>query len=127
MITGARKTSVISAFSILVTAATAGAECAWVLWSKTGTASFESILDGTARFDHVAVVSASDTQLECEKQLGWRLGIWKLNIKSGQVKAMVHDTSSTVLQHEGDKLTRSINYVCLPDTVDPRGPKGAKR
>jgi hypothetical protein len=72
----------LAALSCLLTATSASAECAWVLWSS-------SALSNPLRWDPIG---AFDTKAECETQ--------GLAIKSVAV------------------------FRCLPDTVDPRGPKG---
>jgi hypothetical protein len=82
-----RRASVIVAFSLLTSAATAHAECAWVLW-KTAT---------TASGDRVSIPHDSYNSLqECR----------------------------AAMQAAGMKPTAALSAVCLPDTVDPRGPKG---
>ena len=83
----ARRASLFVAFYLLTTAATAHAECAWVLWSASGGASLP--------------VSAWDANSRCEEA------------KNERLRAL----SSTVER-------KDVTFVCLPDTVDPRGPKG---
>ena len=75
--------------SLLTSAATAYAECAWALWSASGGASLP--------------VSAWDAKSRCEEA------------KNERLRAL----SSTVER-------KDMTFVCLPDTVDPRGPKGGK-
>jgi hypothetical protein len=84
------------AFSLLTSAATAYAECAWVLWQHeiidqrdvgwTPRASFNSISGCKARESNAGLRYNTETQ--------------KLEV------------------------VPSGYTVCLPDTVDPRGPKG---
>jgi hypothetical protein len=93
---------VIVAFSLLTSAATAYAECAWVLWGRT-----DRVI-GTGADTKIQVqwvpVGASTAKTECENALRqWVEGL----VKNRPAKA-----------------TEVPAPVCLPDTVDPRGPKG---
>jgi len=72
---------------LLISAATAYAECAWVLWSASDGASLP--------------VSAWDAKSRCEEA------------KNERLRAL-----STTVER------KDVTFVCLPDTVDPRGPKG---
>jgi hypothetical protein len=82
-----RRASLLVAFYLLTSAATAYAECAWVLWSASGGASLP--------------VSAWDAKSRCEEA------------KNERLRAL----SGTVER-------KDVSFVCLPDTIDPRGPKG---
>jgi hypothetical protein len=113
----ARRASLLVAFSLLTSTATAYAECAWVLWSQMGTASFESILAGTANLDQVATLSASKSKEACQRRLRDQLAIVKSQSKFPQ--AIVYYEFATVLQfdNQGKTQTGSTRYVCLRDTV----------
>ena len=78
----ARRASLLVAFSLLASAATAHAECAWVMW-------FSSEATGQRVWTPVAGYPSAAA---CYKAL------------------------------ENERYA-SLN-TCLPDTVDPRGPKG---
>jgi hypothetical protein len=82
----ARRATLLVAFFLLTSAATAHAECTWVLWSASGNASLP--------------VGARDTKSRCEEA------------KNERPHAV------------GSAVERTVTFVCLPDTVDPRGPKG---
>jgi hypothetical protein len=86
MIRLARRALLLVALSLLASAATAHAECAWVLWSASGGASLP--------------VSAWDAKSRCEEA------------KNERLRAL----SGTVER-------KDVSFVCLPDTVDPRGAK----
>ncbi len=81
-----RRATLLVAFSLLTSAATASAECAWVLWSASGDASLP--------------VSGWDAKSRCEEA------------KNERLRAL----SGTVER-------KDVSFVCLPDTVDPRGAK----
>ncbi len=86
MMRPARRTALLVAFYLLTSAASAYAECAWVLWSASGGASLP--------------VSAWDAKSRCEEA------------KNERLRAL----SGTVER-------KDVSFVCLPDTVDPRGAK----
>jgi len=82
-----RRASMIAALSLLGFAATASAECKWVLWTQT-------------------------------KEPGL-LGLWKTAMwgPRGVYDNEEQCSRSPIRGTAGD-------WLCLPDTVDPRGPKG---
>ena len=82
-----RRALLLVAFLLLTSAATAYAECAWVLWA----AQWETPPIGPWNPQ-----KAFETRQECEQE------------REASHKAMY----------------RSMRFVCFPDTVDPRGPKG---
>jgi hypothetical protein len=87
MIRLTRRAALLVALSLLTSAATASAECAWVLWSASGGAALP--------------VGAWDTKSRCEEA------------KNERLPAL------------GSAVERTaVTFVCLPDTVDLRGPKG---
>ena len=80
-----RRATLLVAFSVLALAATAYAECAWVVWMGSD------------------LIRAFPTYEACLRELP-------------------HETP-------GDPKSPVINpwlWRCLPDTVDPRGPKGSR-
>jgi len=87
------------------------AECAWVLWS--------SHTDG--RFWRVEL--AHPTVRECIVEIDQRakpLGDDRLD--EGQMRHRMAPTGPLLLW--STKSDWKVKFVCLPDTVDPRGPKG---
>ena len=88
------RTSVIVALSLLTSAATADAECAWVLWASS---------DKPGGGEKWTPLSGFETFARCEKAQEWHL-----------------DANKQIGQRGGSVA----NVYCLPDTVDPRGPKG---
>jgi hypothetical protein len=83
------------ALSLLTLAATASAECAWVLWN-------------------VAV----------QRQTGQTLGFPTRSFDTRQACEQV--MFAWAAEHQAEKPESRISFVCVPDTVDPRGPKGKR-
>jgi hypothetical protein len=88
-----RRASVIVALPLFTSAATADAECAWVLWSQVVLRQTGQILAFPMR--------SFDTRQACEREL-----------------------FAAAKQREAENPESRIGFVCVPDTVDPRGPKG---
>jgi hypothetical protein len=109
----APRASLLVAFSLLTSAATAQAECAWVMWSYTFARS---------GFEAHDISLAYSTRQECEGALSETATVLKRNgysdVKGG------FPGSHEVVGQKGDLRWR---YFCLPDTVDPRGPKAKAR
>jgi hypothetical protein len=84
------------------------ATCAWVLWHESSGAT-----------QPWQTVGAWADQEKCEgERIAWygRLGY---PVPPVGASVSVYTT--------GGSYSGTMRYVCLPDTVDPRGPKGAAR
>ena len=93
-----RRASVTVAFSLLTAAATVHAECAWVLWAGGVKASGEPVY---------APIEGYPTRGECMK---------------GRTASSVDEVEQ--LKRDVAGAGMKLAFTCLPDTVDPRGPKG---
>jgi hypothetical protein len=93
----------LSLLSLITFATSASAECAWVLWG-TSTVSGSS---GPPVAQWTRPSQAFTTRQECE---------------SYRRKAEAFEAEL----YKGDVI-RPRSFTCLPDTVDPRGPKGETR
>jgi hypothetical protein len=105
-----RRASAIATLSLLAWAATAYAECAWVLWqqqAEIGPAGSMSSSDWTW-----LTAEATSTEAEC-RQLSARF-----DTSLGPKDADGYATAT----RKGKKVR--VRNVCLPDGTDPRGPKG---
>ncbi len=87
-----RRATLLVALYLLTSAATAYAQCAWVLWGQ---------IIGQA----AAPSGAWSSREECQTE--------RTRLQSFRSRE----------QQEQDRRD-GFMFVCLPDTVDPRGPKG---
>jgi hypothetical protein len=119
-----RWASLLVAFSLLTSAATASAECAWVLW----TYSFVRLNDTPRAFDW-ARLGAQTTVNACNADgLAVARGTMKQlrNKDTITMKLEPLPGGGVVVDHRFKDGEAEIRYQCYPDTVDPRGPKGMK-
>jgi hypothetical protein len=99
----------IAALCLLALATAASAECACVLWDQT-----THRLNGQVWTEWHQ--SGYPTYAECDgarsRMIAWAKGQpeWKV--------------SGEVLEYDAKDIGQITRLSCLPDTVDPRGPKG---
>ncbi len=104
MMRAARTASLLVAFSLLTSAVTAYAECAWVLWRQT-----------IAPIQLWEIVQAHPSVSECSSDLRDAAASLKVD---GFYVAPLMSGARVVPIGKGDEK----GYLrCLPDTVDPRG------
>jgi len=112
--------SLLVAFSLLTSTATAHAECAWVLWYRV-----TEYRDGEATEAPFDAGEAHPTLAACEGVLQQRLTEWVLAEGTDpDLKTTTRPTFVLVQDKTSLKAKRIHAYRCLPDTVDPRGVKG---
>jgi hypothetical protein len=126
-----RRASLLAAFSLLASVATAYAECAWVLWGhdrKTSRAA-------NATESTWQPLEASSSEGGCGSKLKDQMAkVERLRtLKPPDDENMyyrVGDGVVALLWFRKDALpddpplrTQTLTYSCLPDTIDPRGPK----
>jgi hypothetical protein len=104
-----RRASLLVAFSLLTSAAAAHAECAWVLWTSLGD---QSSQPGRA------VLSAFPNAQECHAALGTLVEGMK---QKHRTETWISSPKGSGWYNEPKRGRVVLN--CLPDTVDPRGPK----
>jgi hypothetical protein len=106
-----RTTTLLAALYLLISAATAYAECAWVLWETITTKESQGSPEP---------VRAYTTKPDCDRALSDALAEFKNSPgRPARMDPQYQEAYVTM-----GKSTTAYGYRCLPDTVDPRGPKG---
>ena len=117
-----RRAGVIAALFVLTSAATANAECAWVLWEHRVTPSKE----GSPTESWLAQ-DAVETRAVCEAKTEALIQRLVQPRASGSLRNYERiGDSKGVTMYQGRKeqgVYQTSDFRCLPDTVDPRGPK----
>jgi hypothetical protein len=96
----ARRASLVVVLLLFASVGTACAECAWVLWGPTPTEKYSGSIPAGA----ATIFGAYDSRDRCETE----------RMKFGPGNASDQPRTRVV----------AASLTCLPDTVDPRGPKG---
>ena len=92
---------------LLALAMSASAECAWLLWAVQGT-----------MVDHL--YASYTSAKECIRELDTR----EQRIRPDNTFLVTRSVATSLNVTDKTKASFSTTYQCLPDTVDPRGPKG---
>jgi hypothetical protein len=113
-----RRASAIAALCVFASAATAYAECAWVFWLEAG--------DARTHESASRPVSGWGTREACEQALTLKLASdsEKDTDMDVTIDRQVGRPRLWVRRKGHPEPLAVYSYVCLPDTVDPRGPKG---
>ncbi len=112
-----RSASLLVAFYLFTSAATAYAECAWVLWSNLISSNPASRYAPST--GGLWTPESAGTRTECEKARD------RTQTSSVVAEAMGPGTQP-LGRAEGTGVVGPnglILFTCLPDTIDPRGPK----
>jgi hypothetical protein len=103
-----RQASVIATLSLLAWTATASAECSWVLW-----------IGSIKPIEDWSISSAHPSLRDCSSDLN---DLGHTYEREGYKVSGLTLTARTAVYRKGDNDKGYLH--CLPDTVDPRGPKG---
>ena len=106
-----RTATVTLALCVLASAATASAESAWVLWTDTTKPSGQRTWEVGLAFPDYDDCQAA-------------VSIVRVTEKKPDVARIEKKGDDTFLAYFHDGTVGTLRFVCLPDTVDPRGPKG---
>ncbi len=132
---------------VLVVPVVVSAECAWVLWTKKETRGKEqNPRTGQwipSQWTEWEATAGRSTQPECNRLLldsqrrefdSWRR---MYQVDDGTAlempliytsrKGQVSMFQNSVTTKSGDNMGYTFDYFCLPDTIDPRAPKGGGR
>jgi hypothetical protein len=107
-----RRATLLVAFYLLTAAATAYAECAWVLWTNLE-------LVNSSMPSEWGIVKAVATRQDCIAAMRKMYN----QVRAGTTTANDDIEGGSFLVITRDR-SASTAGKCLPDTVDPRGPKG---
>jgi hypothetical protein len=109
------KTLLVVLLLLVVGTGTAFAECAWALWLHQ-----ISMVSGAEKRERSPIAARTNSG-ECEKQLQSTMEFQSRKPGGKVIGANIVETKTRV--GEAD-MTMILRYVCLPDTIDPRAPKG---
>ena len=108
--------TMLAAMLVLLTPWSAWAECAWVLWQE-----ISGVSGGQYNEDYgISIASGSESQ--CRRDAAEQLQARAAQLRRTGIASDV--------KIEGPYVRYGLlnyRYLCLPDTVDPRGPKGSGR
>ncbi len=125
MIRLARSASLLVAFSLFTATATAFAECAWVSWTKRIYYPEDSLRGRPWEF-----LTTFPSQRECRAWIRRKVDA-QLKLEA-QIRGpaprpaeTMNGMDITYFKAETPEMPLALEqWICVPDTVDPRGPKG---
>lgn len=122
----------VVAAAILLAAPQVGAECAWVLWEELYRVDFEGSPSSPARSpSEWGIIGTAQNPQDCSNfasaAVKDRADRWHIPSPPGVTPKA---NQGPTVKAEGIQVTvimrdaaLNYRYLCLPDTIDPRGPK----
>ena len=107
--------------AVLSLATAAGAECAWVLWERR-----LQPTAGSYPKEEWLLSAAEKGKSDCDKRSDELVRTY-LNFKSDMFRYERLGDTKTLRMYMANQEMYTTSLFCLPDTVDPRGPKGGAR
>jgi len=124
MMRHARRATLLVAFSLLTSAATAYAECAWVLWVEW--ASVPATLNGFERLaaygDYGSFTRATKAKAE-RRAADMRDQYPDVKVYSQINDQWIAEGTHDAISTSDNRRFFSDRFMCFPDTIDPRGPR----
>ena len=108
----------VIAFYMLTSAATAYAECAWVVWIEN------SWVGQNTPATEWVVVEAYPGHQDCQKAQAGKINT--LAEKDDEYATRTVHGNIVAIRYKVTGNYNNLRVVCLPDTIDPHGPKGGK-
>ncbi len=109
-----RRALLLVAFYLLISAATAHAECAWVLWSET------SVLTSNPIRTWWSIDETTETKARCDTTLDK----FRQSLLAGDGSTRQTWRAPYIYTHDSDgKPIMSVRLLCVPSDTGPRGPK----
>lgn len=122
---GHRRVVLGTLLALVAFASSAGADCAWVLWEELATMNFQRSGSDTSEW---RIVQATTDSRDCKTLVDMAVVSRSQALRGPQgepAKGLKVEGNRVSLMSPGVALI--YTYACLPDSVDPRGPKGGGR
>jgi hypothetical protein len=115
--------SLLAALYVLTSAATAYAEPAWVLWEEV------LVLNKDSDAREWAIIGAGKTPQECGSFVKGAVtnrvqALRQLAESRGEESQVKAESARVRFVSPSTRIAFDYSYRCLPDTLEPRGPKG---
>jgi hypothetical protein len=115
---------VAALLSVLTSASAAAAACAWVLWEELLSVGSEGA--PTREWGIVATAQApEDCGRTATAAVNDRAARWNKPGPRGSTLSVKSEGNQVTVT--GGPVALNYRYLCLPETIDPRGPKGGAR